>query len=175
MPNRIYKFIYLQLFNVRYKFVHLQLLDVNFLFLENRIFRKQKRTTVYRHSSLVLDFKLIRENDDLLSSRHKQVLFHKISVNLILSFPSLTHLTSVELNPQSFSSFAQEVERMSSCNRQATRNIILRYIFDTVKKFKDAGSLHTDQYNTSVISPVVNSSFEAGQKMIKLEITHMMS
>ena len=87
----------------------------------------------------------------------------------------MTHLTTVELNPQSFSSFVQEAERMSSCNRQATRNIILRYIFDTVKKFKDAGSLHTDQYNTSVISPVVNSSFEAGQKMIKLEITHMMS
>ena len=48
-------------------------------------------------------------------------------------------------------------------------------MFDTVKKFKEAGSLHTDQHNKSVIFPVVNSSFEAGQKMIKLEITHMMS
>ena len=29
------------------------------------------------------------------------ILFHKISIDLILSFPSLTYLTSVEPNPQS--------------------------------------------------------------------------
>ena len=57
--------------NVRYKFVHLQLFDVKFLFSENLIFRKQKRTAVYGRTSLVSDLKLNWENDDLLSSRHK--------------------------------------------------------------------------------------------------------
>ena len=39
------------------------------------------------------------------------------------------------------------------------------------KGLRDAESL--SQHD--VISPVVNSSDEAGQRMIKLEITHMMS
>ena len=38
------------------------------------------------------------------------------------------------------------------------------------KSLKDAESLHTDQHDANVISPVVNS-----RKMIKLEIPHMMS
>ena len=32
------------------------------------------------------------------------------------------------------------------------------------KNLKDAESLHTDQHDTNVISPVVNSSDEAGQE-----------
>ena len=44
-----------------------------------------------------------------------------------------------------------------------------------LKSLRDAESLHTDQHDANVISPVVNSSDEAGQKGIKLEITHMMS
>ena len=43
------------------------------------------------------------------------------------------------------------------------------------KSLKDAESLHTDQHDSNIISSVVNSSDEAGQKMIKLETTHMMS
>ena len=42
------------------------------------------------------------------------------------------------------------------------------------KSLKDAESLHTDQQDANAISPVVSSSDEAGQKMIKLKITHMM-
>ena len=84
LRNRFYKFVHLQLFSVKYnfvhlvqlfnvkhKFVHLQLFDVKFLFSEKHIFRKQKRTGVYLRASVFLDFKLTRENDDLLSSRHK--------------------------------------------------------------------------------------------------------
>ena len=43
------------------------------------------------------------------------------------------------------------------------------------QSLKDAESLHTDLHNANVISPVVDSSDKAGKKMIKLEITHMMS
>ena len=52
------------------------------------------------------------------------ILFHKISVDLILRFPSLSRLTSVEPNPQSSFYFVRETERSSSHNKQATRNII---------------------------------------------------
>ena len=48
-----------------------KLFDVKFLFSENHVFRKQKRTAVYGLVPLALDFKLTRENDDLLSSRYK--------------------------------------------------------------------------------------------------------
>ena len=51
-----------------------KLFDVKFLFSENHVFRKQKRTAClwsYGRASLVSDFKLTRENDGLLSSRHK--------------------------------------------------------------------------------------------------------
>ena len=47
------------------------LFAIKFLFSKNHIFRKQQRTAVYGRASLVSDFKLTRENDDLLSSRHK--------------------------------------------------------------------------------------------------------
>ena len=43
------------------------------------------------------------------------------------------------------------------------------------QSLKDAESLHTDLHDANIISPVVDSSDEAGKKMIKLEITHMMS
>ena len=56
------------MFNVKYKFAHLQLFDVKFLFFEKHIFRKQKRTAVYGHASVVLDVKLTQGNDD---PRHK--------------------------------------------------------------------------------------------------------
>ena len=69
MRKRFYKFLHLQLFSVKYKFVHLQLFDVKFLFYEKHIFRKQKRTAVYGRASVVSDFKLTWENDDLFSSR----------------------------------------------------------------------------------------------------------
>ena len=42
----------------------------NFCFRKN-IFRKQKRTAVYGRASVVSDFKLTRENNDLLSARYK--------------------------------------------------------------------------------------------------------
>ena len=60
-----------KLFNTKYKFIHLQLFDFKFLFLKKHIFRKQKRTAVYGRTSLVSNFKLPRENDGLLSSRHR--------------------------------------------------------------------------------------------------------
>ena len=50
-----------------------KLFDVKFLFSENHVFRKLKRTAClwsYGRASLVSQFKLTRENDDL-SSRHK--------------------------------------------------------------------------------------------------------
>ena len=69
--NRFYKSVHRQLFNVKYKFVQLQLFDVKLLYSEEHTFRKQKRTVVYGRAYLVLGFQLTRENDDLLSSRHK--------------------------------------------------------------------------------------------------------
>ena len=58
---------------MKYKFIQLQLFDVKFLFSEERIFRKQKKTDVYGRASLVSGFQRNRENDDLLSS--KQINF----------------------------------------------------------------------------------------------------
>ena len=43
------------------------------------------------------------------------------------------------------------------------------------KSLKDAVSLHTDQHDVSFISPVVNSTDEAGEKTIEQQITHLMS
>ena len=45
-------------------------LTSHFCFLKN-ISRKQNRTAVYGRASVVLDFKLTRENDDLLFLRQK--------------------------------------------------------------------------------------------------------
>ena len=43
------------------------------------------------------------------------------------------------------------------------------------KSLKDAESRHTDQRDANVISRVDNSSDEADQKLVKLEITHIIS
>ena len=69
LPNIFNKFVHLQLFNIKHKFVH-KLVLRQILFSEKHILRKQKRTAVYGRASLVSDFKLTRENDDLLYSRH---------------------------------------------------------------------------------------------------------
>ena len=61
MPHRVYKF------------VHLQLFDVKLLFCYKNIFRKHKRMAVYGPASLILDIKLTQKNDDLLSSRHRYI------------------------------------------------------------------------------------------------------
>ena len=66
-----YRFVHLQLFNVKYKFVQAQLFALKFLFSEKHIFHKQKGTAVCGRASVFSDFKLTRENGDLLSSRHK--------------------------------------------------------------------------------------------------------
>ena len=72
LQNIFYKFVHPQLFNIKHKFVHFQLVwNPFFFFLENHIFCKQKRMDVYGRASLVLGFKLIWKNEDLLSSRHK--------------------------------------------------------------------------------------------------------
>ena len=44
------------MFNVKYKFVQLQLFDIKFLFSEEHVFCKQKRTVVYGRASLVSGF-----------------------------------------------------------------------------------------------------------------------
>ena len=71
LPNIFFTFAHLQLFNVKCKFVHLQQFGIKFLFSKTHIFCKRKRTAVYGRSSLVLDFKLTWQSDDLLSLRHK--------------------------------------------------------------------------------------------------------
>ena len=43
------------------------------------------------------------------------------------------------------------------------------------QSLKDTKPMHTDQYDPNVISPVVNSSDETGEKTIKLELIHLMS
>ena len=52
MRDRFYKFVHLQLFNVKCKFVQFQLFDVKLLFSEKHIFRKYKKTAVYGRASL---------------------------------------------------------------------------------------------------------------------------
>ena len=46
-------------------------LTSNFCFPKHISFARQMTTTVYERALLVMDFKLTRENDDLLSSRHR--------------------------------------------------------------------------------------------------------
>ena len=78
---------------MKYKFIQLQLFDVKFLISEEHIFRKQKRTDVYGHVSLVLGFQLSRGNDDLSS------LVLMGMRDLILLFPSmLSHPVSATLS-----------------------------------------------------------------------------
>ena len=52
------------------------------------------------------------------------ILFHKISVNMILIFLSLTRLTRMEPSSQSSFYFVREAERPSSYKRRSTGNIL---------------------------------------------------
>ena len=56
-----------------HSFINLQLFNVKFLFSEKHVFRKQKRMVVYGRGSLITDIKLTREDDGLLSSRHRYI------------------------------------------------------------------------------------------------------
>ena len=55
--------------------------DIKFWFSKKHIFLKQKKLAVCGHVSLVLDFKLTQENDDLLSLRHEYMLrYHTLVI-----------------------------------------------------------------------------------------------
>ena len=59
LPNRFYKFVYLQLFNVRYDFVNLQLFNVNFWFSEKPFASKRERKNQKRRiERLFMDARL---------------------------------------------------------------------------------------------------------------------
>ena len=69
-----YKFIHLQLFNIKHKIVHLQVVWRQiFVFQKSCLSQTEENGGLWSYGrvSLVSDFKLTRENDDLLSSRHK--------------------------------------------------------------------------------------------------------
>ena len=51
---------------------------IKFLFSEEDTFCKQKRTVVYGRASLVSGFQFKRENDDLLSPRHKFLRYRNL-------------------------------------------------------------------------------------------------
>ena len=74
LPNIFYKFIHLPLFNVEHKIVHLQVVTRQiFVFRKPCLLQTEENECLwsYGRASLVLDFKLTQENDDLLSSRQK--------------------------------------------------------------------------------------------------------
>ena len=81
---------------MKYKFVYLQLFGIKILFSKEHIFRKQKRTVVYGRASLVSDFQLTRENDDLLSSRHKQSFEvpHPVHEHTKMRMPNKRYITN---------------------------------------------------------------------------------
>ena len=66
------------------------------LFSENHIFYKQKRMTVYRRASIVLDFKLTRENDYLLFSRDKYIFeaSHSVQEHTKVQIPNKKYQTN---------------------------------------------------------------------------------
>ena len=74
LPNIFYKFIHLQLFNIKHKIVYLQVVWRQiFVFTKSCLSQTEENGCLwkYERASLVSDFKLTRENDDLLTSRHK--------------------------------------------------------------------------------------------------------
>ena len=76
LPNIFYKSIHLQLFNSKHKIVHLQVVRRQiFAFRKSCLSPREENGCLwsYGSASLVSDFKLTQENDDLLSSRHKQI------------------------------------------------------------------------------------------------------
>ena len=72
-------------------------LTSNFYFLKKNVFRKKERTAVYERAFVVLDFKLIRENDDLLSSRHKHIFEvpHCVHEYTKMQIPKERYLTNM--------------------------------------------------------------------------------
>ena len=76
MPNIFYKFVHLQLFNIKHKIAPLQVVWRQiFVFLRSCLSQTEEKGCLwtYGSASLDLDFKLTRENDDLLSLRQKQI------------------------------------------------------------------------------------------------------
>ena len=75
MPNIFYKFVHLQLFNIKHKIVHLQFVWRQIFFQKSCLSQTEENGCLwtYGRASLVSDFKLTQENDDLLSSRHKYI------------------------------------------------------------------------------------------------------
>ena len=74
LPNIFYEFVHLQLFNIKHKIVYLQVVWRQiFVFRKSCLSQTEENGCLwsYWRASLVSDFKLIRENNDLLSSRHK--------------------------------------------------------------------------------------------------------
>ena len=69
-----YKFVYLQPFNFKHKIVYLQVVWRQVFVLRKSFLSQTEENCylwTYGRASLVSDFKLTQENDDLLSSRHK--------------------------------------------------------------------------------------------------------
>ena len=62
----------------------------------SNIFHKQKRMVVYGRTSLLLDFKLTRENDDLFSSRYKNFFEvpHPVQEYTKMQIPDKKYLTN---------------------------------------------------------------------------------
>ena len=76
LQNVFYKFIHLQLFIIKHKIVHLQVFWRQiFVFRKSYLSQTEENSCLWSYGrvSLVSDFKLTRENDDLLSSRHKSI------------------------------------------------------------------------------------------------------
>ena len=76
LPNIFYKFVHLQMINIKHKIVHLQVpWRQIFVFQKSCLLQTEKNGCLwtYGRASLVSGFKLIREKDDLLYLRHKQI------------------------------------------------------------------------------------------------------
>ena len=74
MPNIIYKFVHLQLFNIKH--LHFQVVQRQvFVFRKSCILQTEENGCLWSYgcASLVSNLKLTQENDDLLSSRHKSI------------------------------------------------------------------------------------------------------
>ena len=70
LPNMFYKFIHLQLFNIKHEIVHLQVVWRQ-IFVFQKSYLSQTEENGYLWTSLISHFKLPWENDDPLYSRHK--------------------------------------------------------------------------------------------------------
>ena len=99
--------------SVKYKFIQLQLFDVKFLFSEEHIFHKQKRTDVYGRASLIAGFNSTRKMMACyLRDRNKIFRYRTLCRNILkCKFPTkgieLTRLEFFEgpLVPQLWSSW----------------------------------------------------------------------